>query len=290
MSLTLLMIATLTAALMVSILRKNISKNSNGVHTCLIYNLIISATAIIILLFMGIGRASLFTLLLAMLFGLTIFSQQLSYIKALETGSFSYTTIITSLAMLIPSFSGAILWGEVLSWGKLAGVVFMIPTIILSVNRNKNTPPTSTEKGWLMWCGAAFLCGGLVGVIQKLHQKSPHKGESNEFLWFSFIFCFVYALAILLITKKRTKPQSHRLSGGVIIMMILAGAFYTANHCLNLYLSGKIDSIIFFPAVNGGGLLLTLLSAAIIFKERLTLRQCIGIGCGIISILLIFFF
>ncbi len=236
---------------------------------------------------MGVGSASVFTVLLAMLFGLTIFSQQLSYIKALETGSFSYTTIITSLALLIPSFSGAILWGEPLFWGKLAGLAFMIPTVILSVS-NKSDTPSRKEKSWLMWCGAAFLCGGLVGVIQKLHQKSPYKGESNAFLWYSFIFCFAYALITLLIVKRKSAAESHSLSRGVIAMMFLAGIFYTANHCLNLYLSGKIDSVIFFPAVNGGGLLLTLLSAAIIFKERLALKQWIGIGCGIISILLIF--
>ncbi len=290
MKLTLLMVATLIAALMVSILRKIISRSSYGVHTCLIYNLIISATAIIILPFMGIGRVSAFTVMLAVLFGLMIFSQQLSYIKALETGPFSYTSMITSFSLLIPSFSGAVLWAEPLSWGKLGGVALMIPTIILSVNGNKNDHSSRNEKSWLMWCVTAFVCGGLVGVIQKIHQKSPYKSESNEFLLYSFVFCFAYALITLLVTGKKKKSQFRTLGGGIIVMMILAGVFYTANHCLNLYLSGKIDSIIFFPAVNGGGLLLTLLSAAIIFKERLTAKQWIGIGCGIASILLILFF
>ena len=283
------MIATLTAALMVTLLRKCISKSSNGVYTCLIYDLVISATAIIILLFVGVGSASAFTVGLAMVFGLMIFSQQLSYIKALETGSFSYTTIITSLSLLIPSFSGAIFWGEPLSWGKLVGVGFMIPTIVLSVN-GKSDSPSRSEKSWLAWCFTAFACGGLVGVIQKLHQRSDYKSESTEFLWFSFVFCFVYALATLLVTGRKNRHQGRHIGVGIIAMMVLAGAFYTANHCLNLYLSGKIDSIIFFPAVNGGGLLLTLLLAAIIFKEKLAPKQWVGIACGITSILLIALF
>ena len=51
------------------------------------------------------------------------------------------------------------------------------------------------------------------------------------------------------------------------------------------YLSGVIDSVIFFPVVNGGGLVLTTLASLLIFKERLRGKQWIGILLGIASVL-----
>ena len=59
------------------------------------------------------------------------------------------------------------------------------------------------------------------------------------------------------------------------------------NNKLNLLLSGMMDSAVFFPIVNGGPLLLTTLSSFLIFKEKPTLRKCVGILPGILSVLLL---
>ena len=67
-------------------------------------------------------------------------------------------------------------------------------------------------------------------------------------------------------------------------MMVVSGACVAVNNKLNLYLSGVIDSAIFFPVVNGGGLVLTTLAALVFFRERLTKVQWIGVGIGIVSV------
>lgn len=45
-----------------------------------------------------------------------------------------------------------------------------------------------------------------------------------------------------------------------------------------------MDSAIFFPIVNGGGLVLTTLAAVLLFKERLSVKQWMGVAFGIISV------
>jgi multidrug transporter EmrE-like cation transporter len=67
--------------------------------------------------------------------------------------------------------------------------------------------------------------------------------------------------------------------------MVASGICVAANHKFNLALSGEIPSAVFFPIVNGGNLVLTTLSALIIFKEKLTKRQWIGVTLGILSVL-----
>ena len=66
--------------------------------------------------------------------------------------------------------------------------------------------------------------------------------------------------------------------------MVLCGVFSAINNKFNLYLSGVIDSAVFFPIVNGGGLILTTISAFILFKERCTKKQWGGLFFGILSV------
>lgn len=66
--------------------------------------------------------------------------------------------------------------------------------------------------------------------------------------------------------------------------MIVSGACVAVNNKFNLYLSGVMDSAVFFPVVNGGGLVLTTLAAVLLFKEKLSKKQWIGVVLGIASV------
>ena len=61
----------------------------------------------------------------------------------------------------------------------------------------------------------------------------------------------------------------------------LVGTFITE------FTSNTATAAIFFPIVNGGHLILTTLSALVLFKEKLTVRQWIGIAVGIVSVVLL---
>ena len=58
-----------------------------------------------------------------------------------------------------------------------------------------------------------------------------------------------------------------------LVWLAVGGVLQAVNHKLNLYLSGVMDSAVFFPIVNGGGLVLTTLLAVPLFRERLAGRQ-----------------
>ena len=66
--------------------------------------------------------------------------------------------------------------------------------------------------------------------------------------------------------------------------MIAGGVCVALNNKYNLYLSGVMDSAVFFPIVNGGGLLLATLAAVLLFRERLSKKQWIGVFFGIASV------
>lgn len=69
----------------------------------------------------------------------------------------------------------------------------------------------------------------------------------------------------------------------LMVVMLITGLFVAVPNKLNAYLAGVIDAVVFFPLVNGGNLILSTLSALIIFKEKLTKKQWFGVAFGLAS-------
>jgi len=153
----------------------------------------------------------------------------------------------------------------------------------------------------------AFLATGGIGVMQKVHQSSVHKGELNAFLIIAFavsaLLSLIVAPCISRLDKKATAPTSESDENAsqrgafdkwlcknglfLLTLMLISGATVAVNNKFNLYLSGVMDSSVFFPIVNGGGLVLTTLAAVVLFREKLTKKQWLGIAVGILAVLLL---
>ena len=240
--------------------------------------------------------ASAFTLLVGILFGAVTALQQIFNLRALQYGPMSYTSVIVSLSMIVPALSGWLIWDEELSALKLVGLALIIVCILLSVDPEqkdgeKNTDGKSFPK-WLLSVAVTFLCTGAIGILQKWHQKTVGDAESAAFLIIAFAFSFLYSVGAALLTarkdgKLRELPAVLRtgLRPLLLLLMIAGGVCAALNNKLNLFLSGVIDSAVFFPVVNGGGLILSLLAAVLLFRERLPLKKWIGIGVGFAAIL-----
>jgi multidrug transporter EmrE-like cation transporter len=56
---------------------------------------------------------------------------------------------------------------------------------------------------------------------------------------------------------------------------------------INLKLSGMLPSQLFFPLINGSAIVLSSLVSVLLFKEKLTRRQTIGLVGGIASLIAI---
>lgn len=298
-----------------------------------IYNAVGSLVcAAVFLLWGGFGTASTFTLLLGVVFGIVTAVGSIASLKAIEIGPWAYTTVITSLSMLIPTLSGVLLWHEPIRVLQIFGMVLMVVCLILSVDTDADAEKRKASLRWLLFCAISFVCTGSIGVMQKWHQSSPFRGELNAFLTVAFVISFLYSAvsALLLLCGKRkaagaeiTTQQeagkeraasqreaeeneaprreaeesaaSRRGAAGnkakwiALFLMVTGGVCAALNNKLNLYLSGVMPSMIFFPLVNGGGLILTTLSAFLLFRERLSLRQWIGLAAGFLAVLLLCF-
>lgn len=287
-----LLVLSMLAGLLGGVLKKYFCNRFTGRED--MYHLYNAATALVCavtIFFLSSGRSiSWFTLIVGVIFGIITALQQFFNLKALAIGPLSYTSVIISLSTVIPTLSGYFIWGEPLEAIQIIGIIMMMGSMLLSVDFGKRGKSAS-----LRWLGAtllAFFMTGAIGVMQKWHQSSSHKEELDGFLISAFVVAFLYSLLFYLLQRKQYKKERNvsfapTIKGTLVLLMLVVGLCTAANNKLNLFLSGVLPSAVFFPLVNGGGLVLSVLASRMLFKERLRPLQWSGIGLGIAAVLFI---
>lgn len=245
----------------------------------------------------GLHMPSLYTLLLGLLFGAVTAGAAILNMCAFGVGPMSYTTVIISCSMIIPSLYGVFL-GQTLHAAHYIGIAMMVACMILSVSKDGEGEAAQKKANlvWLACCMGAFLLNGFIGILQQIHQNSAHRDELNLFLLVAFLFSSVFSLGGWLFCRRpkgKTAAAQERSAlhltprNPAFYACALTGVCVAAANIINLYLSGVMESAVFFPVVNGGGLILSALAGIVLFRERLSGRKWIGLGVGTAAILLL---
>lgn len=284
---------TLTFCIIRNSISKKHIKNSADLQ---LFNAISSAASAVLLivfaLVTGAAAPSLYTVVLGVVFGVFTAVQSLTHMQALKIGPLSYTTLIVTAAMLIPAFSGPLLFDESVTWVKYVGAALMAVSILLSVINTKGDDKKATFK-WLVLAIVSMLFSGFIGILQKVHQSSDFKSELLGFLVIAFCVSELYSVCLTLYySKAKGEYPTLRmdLKSVVLPSAVTVGVFVALANQINLYLSGVMDAMIFFPVVNGAGLILSIAASAFLLKERLTPVRWCGIAVGTIAIFVLCLF
>ena len=271
-------VISITSMVLQNCIFNNVCKKDlqTGAH---VYRFNTLSYAICILLFgiIAISRGfSLFTIFLGVLFGVVTALSNYYKMQSLSCGPMHITLLITTSSMIIPTMSG-VFFGESFSVYKLILVFVLIFFIYLSLEKKNST---EINKKWLIFCALTFVLQGSIGVLQKIHQSSEHKDEIGGFLFVAFICSIVYSHFR---AKKGFKALNFNRK--LFIFAPICGLCTFLMNFLNLRLSGLLPSQIFFPVVNGSAIILSSVMSVIIFKEKLTKRQIMGLCGGILSLI-----
>ena len=287
----LIILSVITSAL-IGILRGKYAKSypMSGVYLWrfnFYQNIFCFLSILLIYLFSGTEFSfSVFSVLLGAALAVANILSLEGLLQAQACGSFAYTSVIVALSAIIPSMSGPVLFGEKVTVSQFAGIGLMIICIILSPG-NDGGERRAVNLKWLLFCTVAFVFSGAVGVVQKIHQNNAaHKAEMPALLLTCFFVSFAIS-GIRLITERRRMKKSgeslNKLTLAVLLFPAVSGLCFAFPHTINLFLSGRLASVVFFPTINLCPMLLTMLYAVFGFKERLTAKQWAGIAVGILS-------
>lgn len=224
------------------------------------------------------------SLLLAVAFALVTAGAQFFSLLALSCGPMSISVLFTYLGgMLIPTVFGVVFRHQRAGVFQVVGLILMIVTVFLGVEKGGNNKKSVK---WFVYALFSLILWGLVGILQQVQQDSKYSNEQNGFLFWSFVIMTVLFFVISLVRKGKEKDNL-KIKNPAIIIVMVTGTLNGAVNLINLYLSGHMASIIFFPIVNGGVIILAALAALIVFHERPNKRQAWGMIIGLVSVLLL---
>lgn len=255
-------------------------KNNTDIYK---FNTYMYAGSLIVLLAILLVKGvelSLYTIGMAFLFTVASSGMQTTLLRALQHGPLSFVNFIqTSGGIVLPSLFGAFCLQQGISGLQIASLPILLVSLAMVMNLKKEDASVSLRK-WLPSAGMSMLWCGIVGILQAMFQASEHRDELYGFLTVTFLLIVLMNLIPWKMTEKRV-PANFSVRSGAIVLPVVSGIFMGIVNIVNLFLVGVMPSIIFFPIINGGLLIMTVLAAVIFFREYLKAVQWLGILIGI---------
>ncbi len=234
-----------------------------------------------------------YTLGLAALFAITYLTCDVCVVYAMKRGSVAMTTMISSFSLLLPTLFSVIYWKESTNWLFYVGLVFVCGALVLSNLPKKEEGENKTQEKrnkldwiWVILVALVFFANGSCAIIQNFHQKTGGAPFKAEFMILALsIVCITNTIISCVMLKKETVGYLKRAS-------IFGGAYGLFNGVMNLLVmlvasSGIINLSVFYPVLSVGTLALVFTASIIIFKEKFSVVQYVGIALGVVAIVLL---
>ncbi len=286
--LTVTMASCLGAGILKNYFSKKVSSTTRG---CQLFNMVTSiACALFIFAYAGFKlEGSAYTIILGSVFGIVTALAAIFSLMAMSIGPLSYTTVMLSCSTVITALSG-LFFEEKISALQWIGIALMMVCLVLSNKKENSSDEKKASLKWLIFSVLAAASTAAIGLLQKLHQESEYSGELSLLLIITFAFSTLFSLIWYLISLKKDPPIIEKAENGKLpakpiiflaVIFVTVGIGYALNNIINLYLVGIMDSAVFFPIVNGGHLILSTLAGLILFREKLSPMQWVGLASGI---------
>ena len=195
----------------------------------------------------------------------------------------SITTVAGKMSVVIPIIFSIIYYNEDITQLKVIGIILAFVGVILTIY--KNSPKDKSQLSQFLIPLLLFIGMGLTDSLFK-YTENRFIDENNIALFNSSLFyiSFFSSLIYVLITKQGKRlfePQ-------IIIWGLLLGIvnFYGVFFFMKALGSKSYDSSIIFGINNVSIVVLSVLLGIIIFKEKISKMNTIGVASSVFAIIL----
>jgi drug/metabolite transporter (DMT)-like permease len=267
-----------------NLLSKNISDEKMGTRKFFGFQTLIFFSGALFLFFINIGSSwhiSPLTICFSLIYGSLLMSAQWNYTVALRNGKTGICSTVYSLGFILPTAFGSLTFQEPFSLWDGFGIAAVILAIILTSTKKENETQISSR--YFIPLIIAMLCSGGLGIMQKIQQNSAYANEKNCFILLSFSFAALCSFVCFWFGTEKENVKFNKKS----FSSIGIGIAFASCNLLNTILSGRLPSAVFFPALNVGTILFSLVLGVLCFQEKPTKKDAFIFSLGVLSILLI---
>jgi len=192
------------------------------------------------------------------------------------------TSLSSKLSVVLPTLAGVVLFSEKLNFVATMGIVLALVALVLVVG-GKNATNKDIKINWLLPV-LIFFGTGTGDILMKLTEQQNSSDDMG------FMIAFIYFIAMLFgflvvafdLIRSKSKWQWKNAIGGItlgVINFFSTFCVYNAMRCF--------DNVVLFPIYNIGVVCLTALTGWLLFKEKLTWKNYMGLAIAILAVILI---
>jgi len=189
------------------------------------------------------------------------------------------------MSVVVPISIAILFYGDGISVSKIIGIVLAIMAVYLV--SHKETQGKVTDKFWWLFPLIIFVCSGIIdSSINYAQRNLLNDLNFDAFLSTIFATAFIFGFIVLLyqLIIKKEKFQWQAIPAGMILGTINFGTMYFIISALN---TNVLEPSVLFPINNLSILTLSTVVSVIVFKEKLSSKNWIGIGLSLLAILIL---
>ena len=225
-------------------------------------------------------------------FGVFFYLTVLTNLKALESGPLSLTTLIVNFSLIMPMGYSFIFLHERITVTRTAGLALLVVCMFLFTDP-RVTGEAKISGRWIGYSLLSLLCSGTLSLISKIYATKTENAYFSAFLVLGYAFASAASFAAFLLLRSRGEPAAEKASERALLAPAMIGVVLyvgCASFALNLafvLLATMMDSAIVYPAVQGGGPIVTAVLSRLFFGERIPWKKGAAILLGAAAIVLL---
>lgn len=281
------LIFAICASVLVSVFLKVARHKNLDIAQAILVNYIAAITLSILILkpnFDNIGEAVSSGAFIFVALGILLPSVFVIMAKAVALVGIAKSDVAQRLALFLPILASFTIFGESLTLAKGVGIVLAFGSLVALTYKPAHTQSQSqlSLKNTALILGGVWVGYGVIDILFKQMSKMGNAFPST--LLISFVLAFVLLLVYLLVNKTKWQPQS--LASGVIL-----GALNFANilFYIKAHQAFKDDPTLVFAGMNIGVICLGAIVGLLIFKEKISKINGMGIILGICAVWCLFY-
>lgn len=226
---------------------------------------------------------------LSLLTGFWFIFTYLLMTKSTQSSGVTITSLSSKLSVVLPTLAGVFIFHEKLNWEISIGIVLALVALVLVVG-GKNTAGDG-DKGssniqrfnWLLPV-LIFFGTGTGDILMKLNEQRNAADDMSFMIAFIYLIAMLFGIILVIhdLLRGKSKWQNKSILGGVILGVINFFSTYCIFHAMRCF-----DNVMLFPIYNIGVVSLTALIGWLVFKEKLTWKNYLGLAIALIAVVLI---
>ena len=222
---------------------------------------------------------------IAMFLGIVFISSLFVISETTAKQGISVAQVANRMSVVVPISIAILFYGDGVSVSKIIGIILAIMAVYLV--SHKETQGKVADKFWWLFPLIIFVCSGIIdSSINYAQRNLLNDLNFDAFLSTIFATAFVFGFIVLLyqLIIKKEKFQWQAIPAGMILGAINFGTMYFIISALN---ANVLEPSVLFPINNLSILTLSTVVSVIVFKEKLSTKNWIGIGLSLLAILIL---